>query len=150
MENWVILPEANSMLCHQSGTWSAIIPLSTHHEISIFVHALNYLAIPGIKNTNVQAADTVVLMPMTIYDKVWSLVCRHPARSSFNEGLSQQSQSGIFFVPYHHDMFKLVASRVARRLSAVAPTKLQVSTPDLDQVSIPDMDQPQATPPGIA
>ncbi|KRZ01593.1 hypothetical protein T11_16895 [Trichinella zimbabwensis] len=54
--------------------------------MAIFVHELNYLAIPGIKNTNVQAADTVVLMPMTIYDKVWSLVCRHPARSSFNEG----------------------------------------------------------------
>ncbi|KRZ04827.1 hypothetical protein T11_18485 [Trichinella zimbabwensis] len=49
----------------------------------IFVHALNYLAIPDIKNSKVQAADAVVfLMSMTIY-----------ARSSFNEGLSQQSQS---------------------------------------------------------
>ncbi|KRY98947.1 hypothetical protein T11_14864 [Trichinella zimbabwensis] len=41
---------------------------------------------------------------MTFYGKVWSLLCRHPARSSFNEGLSQQSQSGIFFRSYRHDV----------------------------------------------
>ncbi|KRZ76482.1 hypothetical protein T10_8859, partial [Trichinella papuae] len=61
---------------------------------------LNYLAIPEIKNTfflvfwNVQVADTVVLlMSMLIHCNVWSLLSRHPARSSFYEGLSQQSQS---------------------------------------------------------
>ncbi|KRY99491.1 hypothetical protein T11_4358, partial [Trichinella zimbabwensis] len=42
---------------------------------------------------NVQAADTVVLlMSMLIHCNVWSLLSRHPARSSFYEGLSQQSQ----------------------------------------------------------
>ncbi|KRZ72637.1 hypothetical protein T10_2332 [Trichinella papuae] len=58
----------------------------SHYE-RIFVQALNYLAIPEIKNTilhfqcffccfcclNVEAADAVVLrMTMTIYGTVWS------------------------------------------------------------------------------
>ncbi|KRZ70674.1 hypothetical protein T10_11601 [Trichinella papuae] len=111
-------------------------------SVRVQIPALNYLAIPGIKNT--VTADTVVLMPMTIYDKVWSLVCRHPARSSFNEGLSQQSQSGIFFVPYHHDM--LVPSRVARRLSG----KIFVSLNPESSAVAPMKLQPQATPPGVA
>ncbi|KRZ76463.1 hypothetical protein T10_4877 [Trichinella papuae] len=85
---------------------------------------------------------------MTIYDKVWSLVCRHPARSSFNEGLSQQSQSGIFFDPYHHDMvsFGLHCHRDSSswyqvvifvslnpESSAVAPMKLQATPQAMPQ-----------------
>ncbi|KRZ13955.1 hypothetical protein T11_15739 [Trichinella zimbabwensis] len=82
-------------------------------QVQIQLHALNYLDIPEIKNT--VTADTVVLvMSMTFYGKLWSLLCCHlpdqvsmkaspngrrvstllpSARSSFYEGFSQRSQS---------------------------------------------------------
>ncbi|KRZ70745.1 hypothetical protein T10_7909 [Trichinella papuae] len=61
---------------------------SWSHFEQMFVHAMNYLAIPEMKNTNVQAAHTVfgVYSSATLPDP------------SFYEGLSQQSRSGIFFI----------------------------------------------------
>ncbi|KRZ65959.1 hypothetical protein T10_3041 [Trichinella papuae] len=49
---------------------------SWSHFEQIQLHALNYLDIPEIKNT--VTADTVVLvMSMTFYGKLWSLLCCH-------------------------------------------------------------------------